>query len=255
MSRFPRGLTAPARADWAALARPAPAPLFDTTQVDHLPEPARRWLAHAIAPGTPLRATVQLRMHGEIRLRAWRRSTAVQRVAVREGFVWAATARLLGLPVVGFDRYTRGEGEMHWRALGLLPVMSAGGDDVTRSAGGRYAAELLLAVPAAALDARVTWSAVDSHRVSARVHVGRDTHDVGLTVGRDGALAEVALQRWGNPDGDTFGSHRFGAMLDGEARFGGFTLPRRVTAGWHYGTDRWANGQFIRYTVDDARYS
>ena len=47
---------------------------------------------------------------------------------------------------------------MHWRLLGLLPVMGADGDDVTRSAGGRYAAELLLAVPAAALDARVMWS-------------------------------------------------------------------------------------------------
>ena len=63
------------------------------------------------------------------------------------------------------------------------------------------------------------------------------------------------LRRWGNPDGHTFGNHRSGAILDDEARFGGFTLARRVTAGWHRGTDRWADGQFIRYTIDDARCS
>jgi hypothetical protein len=39
-----------------------------------------------------------------------------------------------------------------------------------------------------------------------------------------------------------------------EVTFDGFTIPRTVTAGWHYGTDRWREGQFIRYTIDRARY-
>jgi hypothetical protein len=33
----------------------------------------------------------------------------------------------------------------------------------------------------------------------------------------------------------------------------GVTVPRRITAGWHHGTDRWPEGRFIRYTVDDVR--
>jgi hypothetical protein len=36
--------------------------------------------------------------------------------------------------------------------------------------------------------------------------------------------------------------------------FGGVTVPRDVSAGWHYGTARWPEGQFIRYTVDKAEY-
>ena len=255
MSRLPRGLTVAARADWAALGRSTPVRRFHPADADDLPEPVRRWLAHAIAPGTALRTTVELHMHGEIRLGAWRPFTAVQRLAVGDGFVWAATARLLGVPVVGFDRYTREAGEMRWRVLGLVPVMSADGDDVTRSAAGRHAGELLLAAPAAGLDPRVRWRAVDANVAIARICVGRDSHEVRLGVGQDGRLTEIAMRRWGNPDGDGFGDHAFGASLDGEVCFGGFTIPRHVTAGWHYGTDRWTDGQFIRYTIDDARYA
>ena len=255
MSRLPRGLTAAAREDWAALGRSTPARRFDPADADDLPEPVRRWLTHAIAPGTDLRTTVELHMHGEIRLGAWRPFSAVQRLAVSDGFVWAATARVLGLPVVGFDRYTREAGEMRWRVLGLVPVMSGDGDDVTRSATDRHAGELLLVAPAVGLDPRVSWRAVDADVAIARIRSGRDSHEVRLTVGRDGRLTEVAMRRWGNPDGDGFAKHAFGAILDGEARFGGFAIPRRVTAGWHYGTDRWPDGRFIRYSIDDARYA
>ncbi|MGH2946461.1 MAG: DUF6544 family protein [Solirubrobacteraceae bacterium] len=143
-----------------------------------LPEPAVRWLTHAIAAGTPLRTAVEPRMHGEIRLGAWRPFSAVQRLTLADGFVWAATARLLGLPVTGFDRYTRSTGQMRWRLLDATPVMSASGDDVARSTGGRHAGELLLAAPAAALGPQVTWRPVDSDRATARVQVGPDTHDL-----------------------------------------------------------------------------
>ena len=51
-----------------------------------------------------------------------------------------------------------------------------------------------------------------------------------------------------------FGVHRFGAVLEGVLRCGGFEIPRRVVAGWYPGTDRWVDGAFIRYTVDAATF-
>src|SRR3954469_9555658 len=102
MTRPPASLTDEVRADWAALAQPTEAPAaFDAAAAHGLPEPARRWVTHAIAAGTTLRTSVELRMHGEIRLGAWRPFSAVQRLTPADGFVWAATARLLGLPVKG----------------------------------------------------------------------------------------------------------------------------------------------------------
>jgi deazaflavin-dependent oxidoreductase (nitroreductase family) len=251
----PRGLTRPARADWAALARPtASRACFDPASTAGLPEPVRRWLGHAIVPGTPLREAVELRMHGEIRLGTWRPFTAVQRLVPADGFVWAATARLLGVPIVGFDRFTRGSGQMRWRLLNALPVMTAEGEDITRSAAGRHAGELLLAAPAAALRPDVRWTTVDADRATARLRVGPDEHAVTLTVAADGALSELRMTRWGNPAGEPFAPQAFGATLHGEVSFSGFTLPRAITAGWHSGTDRWPEGQFIRFTIDDAHY-
>lgn len=251
----PAGLTAAVRDDWAALGAPTRAPaVLDHVVVSGLPEPAVRWVRHAIGEGTSLHRAVHLRMHGEIRLGSWSPFTAVQRLSVSDGFVWAATARVRGLPVVGFDRWTRGVGEMRWRLLGAVPVVSAQGEDVTRSAAGRHAGELLLAVPTAALSPEVTWRSVDPDRAVAVVQTGGNRHEVTITVGTDGALTELVMQRWGAAGRGSYAELPFGATLHGELTFGGITVPRRITAGWHYGTDRWAEGQFIRWTVDEARF-
>jgi hypothetical protein len=114
-----------------------PAGRFTADLVADLPEPARRWLTHAIAAGTPRWSSVGLSRRGQIRLDSWRPFTARQVFAPPHGFVWAATARIGGLPVTGFDRYSSGVGQMRWRLLGLFPVMSSAGPDVTRSAAGR----------------------------------------------------------------------------------------------------------------------
>ena len=46
----------------------AAAETFDSAATGGLPEPARRWLSHAIAPGTPLWGRAELTMHGQIKL-------------------------------------------------------------------------------------------------------------------------------------------------------------------------------------------
>jgi hypothetical protein len=54
---------------------------FEPSMAADLPEPARRWLTHAIAPGTQLWQSVELSMRGQIRLGAWRPFTARQVLA------------------------------------------------------------------------------------------------------------------------------------------------------------------------------
>jgi hypothetical protein len=241
--------------DWTALEAPSgPPAAFESASVAGLPEPVQRWLRYAIDEGTPLSRSVHLDMHGEIRIGRWAPFTAVQRMSVADGFVWAATARPLGLPVVGFDRWTRGTGAMRWRLFDAVPLISATGEDVTRSAAGRHAGELLLHLPTAALSGEVHWRGLDRDRALAVVRVGADSHGVTLRVGPDGALTELVMQRWGPLARGAFGWQTFGATLHGEFRVGGLTIPRRVTAGWHYGTDRWSAGQFIRWSLDGASY-
>jgi len=250
----PRGLTEAAARDWVELASSPPgASSFSAGATAGLPEPVRRWLTHAVAEGTPLARAVELRMHGEIFLGRWAGFTADQRLSVDGGFVWAATARPFGLPIRGFDRWTHGTGEMRWRLFGAIPMASASGEDVTRSAAGRHAGELLVALPTAALSPEVHWRSLDSDRAVASVAGEGGTHEVTVTVAHDGALTELVMQRWGPLGRGSFGELPFGATLHGEVSTRGVRVPRRITAGYHYGTDRWAQGQFIRWTVDEVR--
>jgi hypothetical protein len=241
------------RREWELLVDGGEPPeAFDPSMVAGLPEPARRWLLHAIAPGTPLWGSVVLTMRGEIRLGAWRPFTARQVLAPPRGLIWAATARFSGLPVTGFDRYSSGSGQMNWRLGGLVPVVTASGSDVTRSAAGRLAGEAALApttfraatwTPGADDDRAVATWRIDDHEESAEFEVGAD-----------GRLLGVVMQRWGNPDGVPFGRHPFGVAIEAEETFAGVTIGSVLRAGWWWGTDRQSEGEFFRARITGAEF-
>ena len=241
------------RREWDLLSRTTQQPeLFDSSMVTDLPEPARRWLTHAIAPGTPLWQSVELSMRGQLRIGAWRPFTARQVLAPPRGFVWAATARLFGIPVIGFDRLSSGSGQMRWRLGGLVPVMSASGLDVTRSAAGRLAGEMVLVpttFPAA------TWTpGSDEDRVVVTWDIDGRDESAELHIGPDGRLLGVLLQRWGNPDGALFGRYPFGVAIEAEQTFTGVTIGSKLRAGWWWGTDRQPDGEFFRAEISGATF-
>jgi hypothetical protein len=218
-----------------------------------LPEPARRWLSHAIEPGTPLWGRAELTMHGQIKLGRWRPFTARQVLAPPDGYLWAATARLAGLPVTGYDRLSSGAGEMRWRLLRLIPVLNAEGPDITRSAYGRLAGEIAL-IPTAFRHA--AWSRSEHPNTAvATWQFGDDTESAELRVERSGRLAEIRVNRWGNPGGEPFGRYPFGVRVEAESRFGGITIPSVLRAGWWWGTERQQEGEFFRAEITSAVFS
>ena len=239
------------REQWAALSAPAPAAeVFAPTQTENLIAPVRAWLRHAIAEGTPLATTACLRMYGHIRIGTWRPFTATQLLAPGVGFIWAATAKMAGLPVVGYDRYVDGTGEMRWRIGGLIPVMSARGADVSASAAGRLAIESVF-VPTAFR--RAQWSS-DDGAIHATWSIDEHRETVELDIGEDGRLRGAVMARWGNPDGLPYARYPFGVTFESEGRFAGITIPTRVRAGWWWRTDQQERGEFFRATVTAAAF-
>ncbi len=240
------------RKDWTQLcaATPNPAP-FDPAMVDNLPEPARRYLTHAISPGTPLWQSVQVSMRGTIKIGAWRPFTATQVVAQPGGYIWAAKARLFGIPVIGYDRLAGGTGQMRWRLLDLVRVVTAGGPDVTRSAAGRLASEIVL-VPTAFRGA--AWTAGGPDTAVATWGAGVEEQQVELHLGPAGQLFDVLIQRWGNPDGKPFARYPFGVTVEQERTDFGVTTPAAFRAGWWRGTARQDNGEFLRAQLTGATF-
>jgi hypothetical protein len=237
--------------DWLALAQPVVCPArFDPALLVALPEVARRWLGHAIAPGTPMWRSVELSMRGQIRLGRWRPFTARQILAPPDGYIWAATARVAGLPVTGFDRLSAGDGQMSWRLLGLCPVLAASGSNVTRSACGRLVGEIAL-LPTAFPAAR--WLRGERPgTATATFQFGQHAETAELTVGDHGELLEVRVDRWGNPGGAPFGRYPFGVSVEAESDFDGITIPSVLGAGWWWATERQAEGEFFRARITRA---
>jgi len=217
-----------------------------------LPEPARRYLTRAMAPGVPPASAVRLSMHGEIRLKGWCRFRAEQVIRADGTMVWQARVRVAGLPVRGYDRLVNGRGAMRWRLLGLVPVASAAGPDITRSAIGRVLGERIW-LPSALAAPGIAWRAGNADTAVAALSLLGESTELALTLAADGTVESLAFPRWGDPDGRGYRYETFGGFVDRSATFDGYTIPVRVRVGWYFGSPRFdAEGEFFRAAIDAA---
>jgi hypothetical protein len=228
--------------------------IFHPADIITLPEPARCYLEHAIAPGTPLASAVRLRMHGQFRLKKdWCPFTAEQVIRWDGEMLWR-TMRLHGLPIQGFDSVVEGRGRMQWKLFGLFPLAAAEGPEITRSAVGRVEGETVW-LPSLLWSEDVIWRASNNTHAHAHFSLLGEKTELVLTVGETGRLEQVRYKRWGNPENGPFHYEDFGGVAEEEGTFGGYTIPTRLRVGWYFGSDRFVTeGEFFRVTIDDATF-
>jgi hypothetical protein len=229
-----------------ALARSAGS-AFDERALDGLPSPVASFFRSSVAPGTPATASARIRMRGRIKIGRWLPFRAIEVLTPMAGFVWAA--RAAGV-ISGSDRFVDGRGGMDWRLFGMIRVMHASGPDVSRSAAERAAAEAVW-VPTSLLPGfGVDWSASGDEHITARYQIADYPVEIHCALADDARLRSIVFQRWGDPDGTgEFAPHPFGGEFSAHATFNGLTIPSEGRFGWHYGTDRWSDGEFFRYRI------
>ena len=228
---------------------------FNPELLATVPAVGRRYLERAVTPGRPLASAVRLWMQGRIKLgEKWHSFQGEEVICWDRGLIWRATTWMQGLPIWGSDRIVDGVGEMQWKLLGLFPVMTGTGEDITRSAVGRMQGEVVW-LPSALCHPEVTWTALDEARVQANVTTLARPASLILTVGDDGRLEQVKLSRWGNPAGGAYHNVDFGVLVEESGTFEGYTIPTQIRAGWFFGSDRFASeGEFFRCTINKAVY-
>jgi len=228
--------------------------IFEPDQVSGLPKGAQRYLGHAIAAGTKLAAAAHLRMHGEIKLRGWLPFTAEEVIQQDRGFIWAASVRWHGFHIRGSDNLLDGDGAMRWRLAGIIPVMTASGPNITRSAIGRFQGESVW-LPSMLCRTDVLWTAQDALHPHCHFMVRGEVAEMDMVLDGLGRITTLTLPRWGNPDGSGYRNVDFGIIAEEERTFDGYTIPARVRAGWYIGTGRFeSEGEFFRATIDEAEY-
>lgn len=241
------------KALWQA-APPRDRPL-EPEYLTSVPAVARRYLERAVTPGEPLASAVRLWMHGHIKLGdQWHIFRGEEVICWQRGLIWRATTWMQGLPIWGSDRLVDGVGAMRWKLLGVLPVMTGTGEDITRSTTGRMQGEVVW-LPSVLCHPNVTWTTLDTARVQAHFVMLGQPAQLTLTVNDDGTLAQAKLSRWGNPEGAIFHQVDFGVLVEASGTFDGYTIPTQIRAGWFVGSDRFASeGEFFRCTIDKAIY-
>lgn len=228
--------------------------VFEPDQISQFPEATRKYLKHAIAPGTRFASAVRLQMHGEIKLKGWSSFSADQVIRWDRGMVWRAVVRLYGIPIRGGDMFLDGEGTMRWKLFGILPIVNASGPNITRSAAGRVNIESIW-LPSVLCGEDVSWTASDVFRCHARFTGHNETAEIDYEIAEDGRLKAVSMPRWGNAEGPEFHYVNCGGFVDAERSFGGYTIPTRMRVGWHFGTEKFeSEGEFFRVTIDNATY-
>lgn len=219
---------------------------FEPAMVEDLPEPARRFFLHAIAPGTPLAGAVELDMSGSIALVPDEEPLSLearQVLAPPHGFIWLAVAGGGLARIRGYDRYSDGRGEMRWELFGFIPVVQAEGEGVTRSAAGRLGMEAVL-VPATLIPGSpfapegLRWEEVDEHRARFHFPVGTEVVEATLEVDAEGRPLRLEALRWAEDveEGREPGYDRFVVEMAGEFSANGYTLPALMEAGWRLGS-------------------
>ncbi len=228
--------------------------VFRPENLAGLPEPARRYLQRAIAPGIPLASAVRLQMQGEIKLKEWLPFTAEQVISLSRGMIWKASVRLYAAPITGADSIVDGEGQMRWRLFGLIPIVTASGPDTTRSTAGRLQAESVW-LPSVFCHQNIEWAAPAPDQATARFAVQGHSGEVTLVLDDGGQLKRINMQRWGNPEGAAFHYANFGGIAAEERTFSGYTIPTSLRVGWNLVGDHFeGDGEFFRVTVTRADF-
>jgi hypothetical protein len=194
-------------------------------------------------------------MTGTIKLEpGWCEFEAEQVLRWDRGFVWAARAKVHGLPVTGFDRLVDGTGAMRWKLLGLFPVMKADGAEIARAAAGRLHAEAIW-LPAVLLETDVTWVDRGDNHTVATFDAHGEHSELALEISPEGAVLSCCLPRWGDMNTGDFAYHPFGGTADQERTFGRVTIPVRHRVGWLFGSPAFeADGEFFRCVLDTVDF-
>jgi hypothetical protein len=164
--------------DLLARASSAQATIVGVDEIGRLPAPVRRWLEGAGVVGKPRALNVRLKQRGGLRTSPdgdFMPAIADQYFSVAEpAFVWRVRVAMFQLPVYGRDSYIDGRGHMLIKALGLVRVADATGEQIDQGTLLRFLGETVW-FPSAALQPYVHWEVIDEASARATMTYGNVT--------------------------------------------------------------------------------
>lgn len=225
----------------ARLAEPTTPRILTEADLAGLPEPVQSYLKQSGSVGQPQVHHFKAVWRGRIRGGPddpWMPFTAEQYNFVNEpSRFFHLTASRSGIPVDGIHVFALGEATMRIKLLSLLPIVSAGGEEMTRAETVTLLNDMAIIAPSALLESAVRWEPIDSRSARALYSVGSNTVSAVLTFNAScelvGFVSDDRLVA--SPDGTRFTPMRWSTPITGYKRMGPYRVASCGEARWHPG--------------------
>ncbi|HXY32403.1 MAG TPA: DUF6544 family protein [Gemmatimonadaceae bacterium] len=226
--------------------------------LEHLPEPVRRYVRASGAVGYPRVHNFRVRMHG--RFRGSRDARWFPIRAEQHNFVdeparfFFLRGAMFGIPAVAYHRYVGPSATMTVRAAALVPVARSSGREMDEGETVTMLNDMCMMAPATLISPSIDWVAVDSRTARATFTNAGHSVSAELTFNeRDEMTDFVSDDRYQtSPDGRTATKLRWSTPIEGYRAFGPFRLASGGQARWHDAAGDWA---YIDLTIDEVEYN
>ncbi len=159
-------------------------------------------------------------------------------------------ARLKGLPVKGYHRYSGGKASMRIKLFGLIPVVQSEGGPLFTAETVTFLNDMCFLAPATLIDKNIVWEEIDSVTVRATFTNHSVKVSAILRFNQDGQLVNFISED--RTDISENKKYRFSTPLSKFEKIGEITLPTYGEAIWHY-----PEGPFVygKYTLKQIEYN
>jgi len=241
---------------WNKLDKKAPEDIyFDEDMLNEdIPPLAKKFLKSSIKNGTKIPKTAILDIEGKMKTKMdetapWNDISSKEILSDR-GFVWKTELKSGPLVLKGADYYFENNSEINFAVYGLIPVVKESNKDITKSAIGRLAIELIVWNPwNVMLDKNTKFEEIDSETFSVSFEIDGEPVTVYLKIDETGSLKEVYMNRWNRLENGDYEYVPFGGTISEHLGQNGLKIAKTLNVGWNYGTGEYIQTFYFNVTA------
>lgn len=230
--------------------------IISESDLNHLPEPVKKWLIHSGMLGKPHIHVGQVFQKAFMKMKPdqknWMSANAVQYTTIdNPAFIWTVDVKMNAfLNFKGRDKFINGKGEMLIKLNSIFNIVNERGEKLNEGTIQRYLGEMVW-FPSLALSKYITWEQLNDITAKATMNYKGVSGSGTFYYNSAGDFIQFsALRFMGNDDN----SKRFEWVLDVEdySFFEGIKVPSKMTATWKLDDKDWT---WLKLTINDIKYN
>lgn len=217
-----------------------------------LPHPVQRYLHYTGCVGKTKVQQMRVRFNGQMREKGknfFSFSSEQYNNLQVPARLFFMRARVQGLPTTGYHRYVQGHASMNIKVLSAIPVAQSSGAELDQAETVTFFNDLCILAPAALIDPRIRWEAIDDISAKAFFTNGAITISALLLFNKRGELVNfISDDRYALSAGK-LERYRFSTPVSNYKWYGGYRLASKGEAVWHYPDGPFTYGRFELQSV------